>query len=235
MVIDRSLNYGRHIVADYLSSIKPYQVVVDLGAGLGNDLFIARQLVPNCHAYAIEAYKPYVEALELRGITTFSLNIERDSYPFENQSVDVIISNQIIEHIKEIFWVFHEISRVLSVGGHWIIGVPNLASLHNRLLLLAGKQPSSLKNSSAHVRGFTKGDLLNLLDKAFPNGFRMVKFQGSNFYPFPPQLARPLARVFPSFAWSIFLLLQKTKDYHGEFLRYPIENRLETNFYLGES
>jgi len=35
-------------------------------------------------------------------------------------------------------------------------------------------------------------------------------------------------------AWSIFFLLKKTKEYDEEFIKWPIQKRLETNFYLGE-
>lgn len=233
-IVERSLNYGRHIIARFLREIRPYQVVVDLGAGHGDDLLIAQAVFPLCEIVAVETFPPYIAELERAGITVQAANIERDVLPFADQSVDVVITNQILEHTKEIFWIFHEVSRILKVGGHWIIGVPNLASLHNRLLLLFGKQPTSLKNFSAHVRGFTKGDLLYGLSQAFPNGYVLSRFAGSNFYPFPPLIARSLAFLFPSLAWSIFFLLKKNKSYHSEFQDYPVYHRLETNFWLGQ-
>jgi len=97
-----------------------------------------------------------------------------------------------------------------------------------------GRQPSPIKTNSAHVRGFTKGDILRFLESCFPGGYKLVAFGGSNFYPFPPIIARPLARVLPNFAWGIFFLLEKVIDYHDSFMQYPIVNRLETNFYTGE-
>lgn len=63
------------------------------------------------------------------------LNIERDPLPFADESVDIFMANQVLEHCKEIFWIFSEVSRCLKPGGCFIIGVPNLAALHNRLLL----------------------------------------------------------------------------------------------------
>jgi SAM-dependent methyltransferase len=142
--------------------------------------------------------------------------------------------NQILEHTKEVFWIFHEISRVLKKGGKLIIGVPNLASFHNRVLLAVGKQPSSLKNYSAHVRGFTKRDLFSLINEPFPNGYSIRDFGGSNFYPFGPVLAKPLAKLLPTFAWSIFFLFEKNRFYQNEYLNYPTQCSLETNFYLGK-
>ena len=145
----------------------------------------------------------------------------------------MIIANQVLEHTKEVFWIFHEISRVLTVRGHLIIGVPNLASLHNRVLLALGRQPTVIQTNSAHVRGFTKPDFLKFLSSCFPEGLICRERRGANFYPFPPLVAKPLARLFPKMAWGMFLLLMKTRPYDGEFLRYPGEHRLETPFYVG--
>ena len=232
-MIDRTLNYGRHHIKNFLQAATPYQTVLDLGAGHGDDLLLAKEFESNVSLHALESYRPYIEELQGKGIEVFSANIEREPLPFADESVDVIIMNQIMEHVKEVFWILHEVTRTLKPGGSFIVGVPNLAALHNRLLLLAGKQPSQLKNHSAHVRGYTKGDFHQLLDSGFPQGYQLQQFGGSNFYPFPPALAKPLAAAFPTLAWGIFMHWQKTGNYTNGYLRYPTEQRLETHFFLG--
>ena len=235
-VIDRSLNYGRHLMGAYLvrASAGPMDVVLDIGAGHGDDLLLARRAQPSAALHAIEVFPPYQQELRARGITVHGLTIERDVFPFADQSVDVVMANQILEHVKEIFWVLHEASRILRVGGSLIIGVPNLASFHNRCLLLFGKQPTCLQNQSAHVRGYTKSDILTLLEGPFPGGFALRGFGGSNFYPFPAPVAKPLASLLPNMAWGIFLHFEKQRSYVREFLEHPVKHALETNFYLGE-
>lgn len=233
MLIDRTLNYGRHHFERFLRSAAPYRKVLDIGAGHGHDLLTARSVHPDAWLLGIEPYAPYVSELESKGIEVHSLNIERDWFPFSEGELDVVIANQILEHTKEVFWILDQISRVLKQGGHLLIGVPNLAALHNRILLALGMQPSSLKNNSAHVRGFTKGDLIRLLDSGFPGGYRLRGFGGSNFYPFPPPIARPLAAVMPSMAWGIFFHFRKSKPYELSYLCYPAQEQLETNFYIG--
>lgn len=232
-MIDRTLNYGRHHVRDFLRAAAPYRAVLDIGAGSGHDLALAREENPEARLYAIEANRGLVERLAGQGIEVHELNIEQDRFPFPDGSMDVVISNQILEHTKELFWIFHEVSRVLHEGGSLIVGVPNLASLHNRLLLMLGRQPTSLQNASAHVRGFTRSDLLRTLDAVFPGGYAPRNFGGSNFYPLPPTLARPLAAAFPGMAWGIFLRLEKQRQYSREFLDFPVDAELETNFFVG--
>lgn len=232
-MIDRSLNYGRHVVDKFLSQVDHANVVLDLGAGHGDDLILARRRFPSSRLNAVECHPPYQTELKERGVDVFALNIECDRFPFDNATVDLVIANQILEHTKELFWIFHEVSRVLTVGGHFIIGVPNLAALHNRLLLAAGKQPSPIKSNSAHVRGFTKPDVLRFVESGFPGGYCLQGFGGSNFYPFSPGVAKVLAAALPTMAWGIFFLFKKQKAYQTEFVDFPVKNRLETNFYTG--
>lgn len=231
--IDRSLNYGRHHIRAFLCSLKLCDSILDIGAGTGFDLLMARECHPHARLHAIDCHEENTQSLAGLGITVQCIDIEKQRLPFPDGSVDVVIANQILEHVKELFWIWHEISRVLPVGGSVIIGVPNLAALHNRILLAAGKHPSPLKNNSAHVRGFTRHDLLRFLESCFPQGYRLRAFAGSNFYPFPPLLARPLAALLPDMAWGIFFLFEKTRVYHDEFLTFPVSEGLETNFYTG--
>jgi len=231
-MIDRSLNYGRQHIKTFLKLSRPFNTVLDIGAGHGDDLLSAKLVEPNASLFAVEAYLPYAEKLEKGGVRVYPLNIEKDRIPFADSSIDVIIANQVLEHVKEIFWIFHEITRTLKMGGHLIIGVPNLASLHNRMLLLMGKQPTQIQNDSAHVRGFTKSDLIKFI--RIWGGYRLVQSRGSNFYPFPPIIATPLAHLFPNMAWGIFFLLKKEKEYKGEFIEWPRNKNLETNFFTGE-
>jgi hypothetical protein len=61
-------------------------------------------------------------------------------------------------------------------------------------------------------------------------GYELVAFRGSQFYPFPPQLARLLAETFPGAAFSISLMIRKKLQYHDEFAMYSM---LESNFWTG--
>lgn len=167
MLIDRKLNYGRHIIELFLQKSLPFDTVLDVAAGKGNDLTNAKKLNKDAKLFGIEYYKPNVLELGKIGINVAQIDIECDNFPFRNESIDIIICNQIIEHVKEIFWIMHEISRILAKGGKLIIGVPNLASFHNRLLLLFGQQSTCIQLFSAHIRGFTYGGL-NKLCRLWP-------------------------------------------------------------------
>src|SRR5580658_6890064 len=116
-MIDRSLNYGRHCVRHFLRKSLPYGVVLDMGAGGGDDLALAQEARPQAKRWGVEVHPPYAKKLSGQGIRVLPLNIEKDRLPFEDEKVDVVIMNQILEHTKEVFWILHEVSRVLPVGG----------------------------------------------------------------------------------------------------------------------
>lgn len=229
-LVDPSLNYGPCVMQEYLRSLENVRSAVDIGGGKGRDLEYVRDVFPDASLAAIECVPENVACLEEKGITAYSLDIEKDRFPFQDESIDLVICNQVLEHVKELFLIAHEITRSLKVGGHFIVGVPNIASFHNRMGLLFGKHPTQAKACSAHIRCYSKDDFLLFLEECFPGGYSLQQFAGSQFYPFPPAMARPMAALFPTMAYSIFFLLQKQKKYTGSFLEYPRNAMLETNF-----
>jgi len=69
-----------------------------------------------------------------------TLNIETEKFPFPNDSFDLIIFTEILEHlVKTPVIALREIHRVLKKNGHLIISTPNVCSSAKRLLLLFGK------------------------------------------------------------------------------------------------
>ena len=236
--INKNLNYGRKYIKSYskgyLKNINKKAVIVDLGSGTGIDLYNVSILGFESEIHSVD-HKPNKKINSIfKNKNTpkkHYLNIECEKLPFEDASVDIIIVNQILEHCKEIFWIFHEISRVLKINGIILIGVPNLSSLHNRVLLFLGKQPTCINLNSAHVRGFTYSGINSFLNEAFPGGYKLTKFNGSNFYPFPGFISEILSWVFPKMSVGIFFRFNKTKSYENNFL--IASKYLDTNYFSG--
>jgi SAM-dependent methyltransferase len=191
--VDHGETYGPQVIKKYIAQVAHVKSMLDVGAGLGRDIGLVKDKFPKASLCAIECRPDYIAGLESQGISVYQANIEADALPFQDENLDLIICNQILEHTKELFWILHEITRSLKVGGSLIVGVPNVASLHNRIGMLLGKHPTQAKSCSAHVRCFSKNDFLLFLQECFPDGYSLSSFDGSQFYPFPPILSRPLA------------------------------------------
>lgn len=233
-LIDHRETYGPHVIRSFIENIKTFSNVVDIGAGSGRDLDIAKSVCPNAKLIALEAGHEYANQLAGKVDQVHLVDIERSEFPFENESIDLYIANQVLEHTKEIFWIFHEVTRSLNIGGHFIFGVPNIASLHNRLALLFGVHPSQNKLYSAHVRPFSKRDTIRFTEVCFPGGYELIEFSGSQFYPFSPSISKFFCSTFPEMSYSIFFKFQKIKEYNDEFIKFPVTATLETNFFLGK-
>jgi ubiquinone/menaquinone biosynthesis C-methylase UbiE len=230
--VDHHEVYGRHILDQWSSSILCNDVL-DLGCGIGSDLMIIKNRHATSHCVGVEYSDWAKEQLKGIEIESITVDLEREKLPFKDESIDLVICNQILEHTKEVFWINHEVFRVLKPGGHFYIGVPNVLSLHNRLLGLAGIHPTCVQLCSPHVRAFSKKDTLKFYRNVAPQLVQLQRFSGSQFYPFPKSIARPLSKIFPNLAVSIFFLFKKTAPYQGEFMHWLTQAKLETNYFQG--
>jgi SAM-dependent methyltransferase len=228
--VDHTETYGRHILGA-VSRDLAIDLCVDLGCGGGDDLMTIKNAHPGARCIGIDLSDWNKEQLARRGIESISMNIENQPLPFGDETVDLVIANQVLEHTKELFFINHEVFRTLKVGGCLYAGVPNVLSFHNRVLGLVGAHPTCAKMISGHVRVFSKRDMV-LFYREIAGSFTAVEgFYGSQFYPFPPALARPLAAMLPSFAVSIFFLIRKVAKYEDQFAEWLSKARLETNFH----
>lgn len=228
------LNYGREIIAQWLISLIKNSNnnsirILDIGCGNGDDLSNIQKNIFNksIELYGIEVYKSYKMKAEYKNIMFSLLDIERQKLPFPDLFFDFVIANQVLEHTKEIFFICSEVARVLKFNGYFLVGVPNLASLHNRFLLMFAKQPSCIELFSAHIRGFTKDGFVRFITKNCY--FRVLRFAGSNFYPFSPKISKKLSKLFPNFSVGIFFMCQRTNKI-GNFSESLKEENFETNY-----
>jgi len=232
------LTYGRDIILRWCDEfIKTHQKkslnILDIGSGRGSDLLNIKGKFPNLVTglYGIECYEPNVELARKSGISVFPMDMEREALPFEDSFFDIIIMNQFLEHTKEIFWIFSEISRVITKEGIVIVGVPNLAAWSNRLWLLMGLQPSSIELLGPHVRGFTASNFKKFIET--DGYFKLLKVAGSNFWPFPyAYLCKFFSKIFPKHSVALFFLI-KRENKDQNFIHVLDSRFFETPYFKG--
>jgi arsenite methyltransferase len=106
-----------------LGRIEEGATVLDLGCGAGADLLIAAQMVgPEGKAIGMDMTAEMLERARQSAIEMGLDNIELhegliESLPLEDESVDVVISNGVIDLVPDKDTVFSEIDRVLRPGG----------------------------------------------------------------------------------------------------------------------
>ena len=106
------LSYGRETIAGWARALPGNGPVTafDIGCGVGSDLLGVRAaLTPREVSLAgIDVYQPSIEKARAAGIEVHTADIEKDRLPLESGSVDIVVANQVLEHVKEIFWVIAE-------------------------------------------------------------------------------------------------------------------------------
>lgn len=118
-------------------------VVLDIGCGDGMKTAKFKKKIGCKKIIGIDGVEDRLNAAKKRGVDQVVVaNLEK-KWPFNSQSFDVVVSNQVIEHIVDIDRFIEEIFRILKPGGYCIISTENLSSWHNVFALILGFQDFS--------------------------------------------------------------------------------------------
>ena len=158
--------------------------ILHAGCGIGVFLVAMKHLGHSCTALDFDDSNFSMAPDYLNQFPFFECNLETEKLPFKDESFDVVVCSQVLEH----FTLSHfppviEMRRVLKKGGMLFVDVPNVACFRNRLRLLKGKnitwdyekhyldaEPIVTESGAffphRHNREFTRSELILLFNKA---------------------------------------------------------------------
>lgn len=156
----------------------PKSEVLDLGCGAGNVSALYRE--KGCRVVGLDISENAIELAKKQGIEAREWDLNKMPLPFREESFDVVILSDVLEHIVAPISLLKEIKRILKRGGKLIISVPNFARLGNRLRMLAGSPRDILHwggygDGVEHLHWFTIPKLRYFLKGA--------KFRNIHLYP----------------------------------------------------
>lgn len=185
--------------------------ILDLGCWNGELSLEVAKRIGTKKVYGIEIVKEKIKEAKLKGVNALQGDLNK-KFPFKDNFFDVIIANQIIEHLYDTDNFVKEIYRTLKPNGYAIISTNNLSSWHNIFALISGHQPFpsdvsgytevgklfALSNywhgSLAHLRVFSYFALKGIFKKY---GFKIEKHRGIGYYPFPVIISRFFSKIDP--------------------------------------
>jgi len=153
-----------------LASLKPGQTVLDLGSGGGIDCFLAGKKVgPTGHVIGVDMTPEMLDKARTNKIKVGGDNVEFrlgeiEHLPVSDNSVDVVISNCVINLSTDKPQVLREILRVLKPGGRMAVSdivtsgdLPNdiKVSMSSWVGCIAGAMDADAMTAEMKKAGFT--------------------------------------------------------------------------------
>lgn len=157
------------------AKIKAGDKVLDLGSGAGNDCFVAREIVGETgKVIGIDMTDAMIEKARTNADKLGFNNVEFrkgdiENLPIGGNSIDVVVSNCVLNLVPDKNKAFQETYRVLKPGGHFSVSD----------VVLKGNLPEKLKNDAEMYAGCVSGaiqldEYLEIIKNA---GFKNITVQ----------------------------------------------------------
>ena len=145
-------------------NINPEGTMLDLGCGEGRHIFGLMEKFPDLKCIGLD---PHLESLEkafkglkfLESISNSKTNFlsgSAYSLPFSDDSFDLVVCSEVLEHLHDYKDAIKEINRVLKPGGQFLASVP--AEFPEKICWLLSEAYQN--QPGGHLRIFKKNELI---------------------------------------------------------------------------
>jgi SAM-dependent methyltransferase len=139
-----------------IAGIREGHVVLDLGSGAGNDVFVARRSVGSSgRVIGVDMTEAMVNRANDNkrklGYTNVEFRLgDIEHLPVDSESVDVVLSNCVLNLVPNKSKAFSEIFRVLKPGGHFSISD----------IVITKNLPAQLQTAAEMIAGCVAGAMI---------------------------------------------------------------------------
>lgn len=194
-----------------LSLVGTNKKVLDVGCFTG-DIALEIKKKGN-EVVGIDCNIEFVKMTQKKGIDAKFANFE-EKFPFKNESFDLIVAGEIIEHIYHTENFLKECHRILKKDGEIIITTPNINYWVYRIKMLFGKTlPFGIESGEdtefpGHIRYYT----FESMEKTLKNyNFEIEKKISSNIINRSIIKLEKVAELWPSIGYHIIVKAKKYK------------------------
>jgi len=226
----------RHWAIPQIVPQEPRLTILDAGAGDG---YILSKLVDKGHdVVAVEFATINLRHLKTRKIPVIPFDLMKSPYPIKDESFDMVICADVLEHLFRPDVCLREAYRILKQNGSFIVSTPNYSHPYRIWQLIKGDtfhDPFEEYQFWAHVRFFTYKTLKRFLEhfgffvakvylptpaipsqyRRFTKGSKMKEFFALHLYP------KIFYRLSPRFCDEPILLCRKIRSKTEVHILYP--------------
>ncbi|MEX2115795.1 MAG: class I SAM-dependent methyltransferase [Bacteroidota bacterium] len=166
---------GRSEIAPLLPA--DYKTVLEVGCGEGN---FSRNLKPGCEIWGCEPNAQAAKEAKKKLTKVFLGKYQDIAGKLPDQYFDLVICNDVIEHMTDHDWFFESILKKMKPTGALVGSIPNMRHIRALFQLIVKKDwqyQDSLTLDRTHLRWFTQKSLLRTFDE---HGFTIEQFVGVN-------------------------------------------------------
>lgn len=182
---DADLGLGCGLPTQF-AEIKKGDIIVDLGSGAGNDCFVARAITGETgKVIGIDMGQTMIDLARENADKLGFNNVEFrfgdiENIPLKDNSVDVVVSNCVLNLVPDKLKAFQETFRILKPNGHFSISD----------VVLIGQLPKSIMEASEMYVGCVSGALQKseYLDIIKEVGFVNCKVQKEKLITLPDDI-----------------------------------------------
>jgi len=186
-VADADLGLGCGLPTEF-AGIKKGDTVLDLGSGAGNDVFVARAIVGDeGKVIGLDFTQEMVDKAKKNTAKLGYKNVEFhlgdiEQMPFDNNIIDVVVSNCVLNLVPDKRKAFGEIFRILKPGAHFCVSD----------IVLKGELPEGLQKSAEMYAGCVAGALQQdeYLSIIKESGFRNIEIKKTKVIELPDEVLR---------------------------------------------
>jgi len=186
-VADADLGLGCGLPTKF-AGIKKGDVVVDLGSGAGNDVFVARAIVGDeGKVIGIDMTQEMIDKANRNNQKLGYKNVEFhlgeiEEMPLDNSIADVVVSNCVLNLVPSKQKAFAEIYRILKNNGHFCVSD----------IVIKGELPANLKKSAMMYAGCVAGavqydEYLKIIEES---GFKNVEVKKTKVIDLPDEILK---------------------------------------------
>lgn len=199
--------------------------VLDIGFGFGQAIINFSKA--GFTTYALDNSQELLDALAARvakeNVKMTILKSEATSIPLPDNSLDLVILTEVLEHVVPYEQLVDEIYRVLKPGGYLILSVPTYST--EQIYTFLNKD---YPKSATHVNLFRKSYLKKMFTR---HRFQVIKVKNENFRPALYWVLNASAHAQHNYVGAV----QSTSRLARGFDRfYDFLNKIRIGYYLSE-